>query len=332
MIKKWIKQVAPHQKQYYKDMLLRRVNEKKLTTQFEKLGIGKGSIVYIQSSLSSLGYYPDGPNRLIRLLSDMVGSKGTIVMPTYPSGGAMEDYVATNTLFDARSTRSNIGLLPEVFRQFHGIRRSCHPTHPVAALGYHADEIVDNHQFCLSPQGDGSPFDKLVKANALLLRIGTPAYQLGHRVQEIVGWPNLFWPEPVTIECISDKGENVLVSTMVYRKKIPNVFFLPGKDSNAPVANIFHDLPIVSSLRYDMLGSDPEKERAFSLLKGYKNDLAKDGYFNETVYNGCILDISQAEHTMKYAVDVAKDMINRFRGFYGFETMTKQLKEGSLRI
>jgi aminoglycoside N3'-acetyltransferase len=331
-LKRSLKTVLPHQKQHYKNMLLRRVNEKKLATHFEKLGIGQGSIVYIQSALGGLGYYPGGAHRLIRLLSDMVGDRGTIVMPSFPTGGAMEDHVAKRGVFDARNTRSNIGILPEVLRQVPGARRSCHPSHPVVALGYQADEIVADHELCLSPQGDGSPFDKLVQINALVLRIGTPAYPLCHRLQEIVQWPNLFWPEPATIECITDKGDTVSVSTLVYRKRVPFVFFLPGNDPAEPVATNIIDFPIISTPREDLLESDPEKQTALKLLTGYKHDLAQEGYFIETSYNDCVLDICQAEQSMKYGVDKASEMIGRFRDSYDFDAMTRGLKSGHLRI
>ena len=64
-------------------------------------------------------------------------------MPTFPFQGAQgaDKY----SRFDVQKTPSKVGILTEVFRQTQGVERSKHPTHPVAAWGLHANEIVSTH-------------------------------------------------------------------------------------------------------------------------------------------------------------------------------------------
>jgi aminoglycoside 3-N-acetyltransferase len=332
MIKKFINLIVPHQKRYYKDRLFRRVNEKRLAEKLKQIGVGPGQVLYIQSSFGSLGYYKDGAIRLIHLLKQMVGQKGTIVMPSFPFNGAMEDYVATYPLYNARQTPSKIGMLPEVFRQLPNVRRSCHPTHPLAALGFSADEIVVGHENCDSPQGKDSPFDKLVKLGALVIRIGTPAFPLCHRLQEIVDWPNLFLPEKVTLDCANDAGQNIQVATRIYRKRIPFVFFLPGKDYRIPIPTNIIDFPTLSPMRAELLRNDPEKSIALPLMLEFRETLKREGHFMQTEYNKCILDSFPADYVMDFAIHKAKEMIQLFLDYYDLKKITQNMTTGRLKI
>jgi len=332
MIKKIIKKVLPHQRNYYRDLFFRKVDEKKLANKLSDLGVCDGSLLYIQSSFGSLGYYPDGPKKFVKLLKEMIGEKGTIVMPSFPTNGSMEDYLQGHSKYDARHTPSRIGLLPELFRQLPGVRRSCHPTHPVAAIGYLADEIISNHENCTSPQGDGSPFDKLVQFNALILRIGTPAFPLCHRLQEIVKWPNLFLKDPKPVSCISDNGEDASVSTLIYRKKVPFVLFLPDQKNQSPVAINLIDFPTFSRMREESYKNDVKKTAVAPVLMGFREVLLRKRIFKQSEYNDCYIDSSKALEVMNFSVETARKLIDRFTNDYDLDNIKEKMESGEIEI
>jgi aminoglycoside 3-N-acetyltransferase len=332
MIRRVIRRATKHQSRYYKDRVFRRVKEKKLAAVLETLGVAEGQILYIQSSFGSLGYYPNGINRFIELLKQMLGADGTIVMPCFPFGGSMQDYVAQRPTYDARHSQSKIGMLPEAVRVLPNARRSCHPTHPVVALGGEADWIIAGHENCDSPQGDNSPFDKLVRRNALVLRINTPAFPLCHRLQEIINWPNLFLDVPVKLDCIDDAGRERQVTTRVYRKKIPFVMYLPGTTEGGPVATNIIDFPLLFESREDEYAGKSNNPSALNLLLEYRRLFESDGTRRRAVYNGCPIDAFPADRTMTFAVSKAQEFIRQYRASYDLATMTEAMEAGRLSV
>jgi aminoglycoside 3-N-acetyltransferase len=127
------------------------------------------------------------PERLIRILQDLVGPEGTLLMLTFSFVGKQAYYVASHSHFDAQNTPSQLGALTEVFRKSPGVIRSLHPTHSVSAWGRHANELVTTHH--LGPTyGMSSPFYKLREFNGLVIGLGTQ-YRYGfgptHVVEEL---------------------------------------------------------------------------------------------------------------------------------------------------
>jgi hypothetical protein len=253
-------------------------------------------------------------------------------MPSFPFGGAMEDFVGENPLFDARHSPSHTGILAEVMRQFPGARRSCHPSHPVVALGAQAAEIIADHHCCSSPQGDGSPFDKLVQGGALILRIGTPAFPLCHRLQEIVEWPNLFLPQPVVLACRDDEGREHRVETRVYRKKIPFVMYLPSADGQAAVAANIIDFPILFAQRNAAIRDHHGMAGALNALVALGTEFAASNPHDCGTYNNCVLDSFCADNAMAFAVERARPLLDNYRELYDLERVTAGLASGAIEI
>ena len=123
------------------------------------LGFNPGATVMVHSSFSHIRRrVPDlSPQSLIALLQDLLGSQGTLLIPTFPFQGSQGEYADKNPRFDVQKTPSKVGVLTEVFRQTPGVIRSKHPTHPVGAWGRHARDILSTHH--LGPTfGVTSPF------------------------------------------------------------------------------------------------------------------------------------------------------------------------------
>lgn len=151
------------------------ISKQTLIQDLKALGLTKGDLVLIHSSLKRVGWIEDGPETLIQAVLDVIGPEGTIVTPTIISS-----FKGLRPLFDKETSPSEVGLLTETLRSYPGALRSDHPTHSVAALGPAAEEIVKEHNVYHSPYtlwgrgafGFESPWDKLRILNARVLMIG----------------------------------------------------------------------------------------------------------------------------------------------------------------
>ncbi|HOK80346.1 MAG TPA: AAC(3) family N-acetyltransferase [bacterium] len=126
------------------------VTKNDIVSGLRKLGLKKGDIVLVHSSLSSLGKVEGGPETVIQALVEVVGRTGTIMMP-YPLGNAT---------------------IAKVFSSMKGVIKSIHPTHSVSALGAKAEYLTRDHDKMPTACGKGTPFGKLVDLGGYILLIG----------------------------------------------------------------------------------------------------------------------------------------------------------------
>jgi aminoglycoside 3-N-acetyltransferase len=97
-------------------------------------------------------------------------------------------------VFDARSTPTNVGAIPEYFRTRKGASRSIHPTHSVCAIVRRTRELLDDHGLDCTPCGPHSPFRKLAETTGKIVMLGCglcPNTTM-HALEEYVQPPCLF--------------------------------------------------------------------------------------------------------------------------------------------
>jgi aminoglycoside 3-N-acetyltransferase len=135
------------------------------------LGLDAGDLVIVHSSLSSLGRVDGGADTVIDALLEAIGAAGTLLMPSFQAGGE-HDIVRRGCIFDLRQSPSQVGIIPETFRQRPGVTRSINPTHCTAGIGPKAGEILAGHQYCTVSVGRESPYDKLARAGGKILLLG----------------------------------------------------------------------------------------------------------------------------------------------------------------
>lgn len=152
----------------------------------EQVGVCKGQVLMVHTSLSSLGYVCGGAQVVIEALLEAVGREGTIMMPTQswknldPATGVhwevsescwpliRENWPA----YDKNITPTNtMGAVAEMFRQWPGTVRSDHPARSVAAWGKEAAWLTADHDLS-NIFGDGSPVGKLYELDGLVLLMG----------------------------------------------------------------------------------------------------------------------------------------------------------------
>lgn len=146
-----------------------------------ELGVKRGDTVIVHSSLSSMGKVDGGPDAVIDALLDTVGEEGTLVMPAFSDN--------MKEAFDPENTKSDVGLISEVFRKRKGVLRSYHPTHSVCALGKNAEYITGDHQFSRTPCGRDTPFYKIKELDGKIILLGVDMNRntMLHAIEEEAG-------------------------------------------------------------------------------------------------------------------------------------------------
>ncbi|MFA5264261.1 MAG: AAC(3) family N-acetyltransferase [Opitutaceae bacterium] len=161
-----------------------------MTRDLAGLGVRKGGLLLVHSSLRSLGVLPDGPETAVEGLLEALGSEGTLLMPAL----SYETVSAEHPVFDVLNTPSCVGALPEFFRKRTGTMRSVHPTHSVCGIGPGAGRLLGEHSRDITPCGKHSPFSKLNEeaGQILFLGCGLKPNTSMHGVEELVEPPYLY--------------------------------------------------------------------------------------------------------------------------------------------
>ena len=159
-----------------------KVNKKELMNKLRKIELKKEGIIYVHSSMNSFGYIKGGANSVIDCILEMVGNKGTVVMPTFTH---------LKRKFDLNESCWT-GKVSENLRLRKGSMRSIHPTHSVVAFGPLAKEITNGHENSKAPFDERSPFHKIASKKSYILMLGTENNSMIHYIQNNINFPNLF--------------------------------------------------------------------------------------------------------------------------------------------
>lgn len=121
-----------------------------------------GRQVIVHSSLSAFGDVDGGADSLCRALMQVVGDRGTILMPaftareTLPSGPR----ASSASFHPDLPVSCEVGVVAETFRRIGSVMRSNHPTHSFSAWGHNARGV-------LSTQRDNNVLGPLKKLNVV---------------------------------------------------------------------------------------------------------------------------------------------------------------------
>lgn len=140
-----------------------------LIRDLENIGVEKGDILVVHSSMKSMGNVDGGPECVIAAMREAVGEEGTLIFPTFTYRTSYADSFYSN-----KETPSCVGLLSETFRKMDGVYRTNHPTHSVGIIGKMTEELVAGEEEDDTPMGIHSPYRKLGASGAKILMLGCP--------------------------------------------------------------------------------------------------------------------------------------------------------------
>ncbi|MCE7980447.1 MAG: hypothetical protein DYG89_04590 [Caldilinea sp. CFX5] len=112
------------------------LSREQIVNELYRLGLGAGQIVFVHSSLSSLGHVQGGAATVVDAFLAVLGVTGTLVVPTFTFAHGR----AEEPIFDPYHDRSEMGAITEAVRTRPGARRSCHLLHGVAR--YRQDPLL----------------------------------------------------------------------------------------------------------------------------------------------------------------------------------------------
>ena len=172
--------------------------QREIESGLAALGLQPGAIVMVHSSLSSLGPVHGGANAVIDALIEVVGSGGTLLMPTHPA--------RDGRTFDPDVIPSDMGVISETFRQRPDVLRSRHPYHPVAGYGARAEGILSDHEKSAVPDGPETPYGRLITLGGKVLHVGCDldTMTLLHTVEAELDLPYL---RELEMKYVAENGE-----------------------------------------------------------------------------------------------------------------------------
>lgn len=141
-----------------------RVSKEDIKAGLKKLGLKRGDVIGVHSSLSSFGYVEDGADAVIDALLETVGAQGNVVMSTHSANLSKDkrtpEMIAMGVSwlfkilpYDPDTTPVRTGITPETFRKRKGVIRGSHPSNSVAALGPKARELSEGWHKMLELDG-----------------------------------------------------------------------------------------------------------------------------------------------------------------------------------
>ena len=134
-----------------------------LLAQLQDLGIRQGDVLLVHTAFSRIAPIQGGVATLIESLLDVLGAKGTLVMPSM----SYEDDV----VFDAKETPCpEMGVVADSFWRLSGVQRS-NNHHAFAALGPQAPWITQPHPWDV-PHGLNSPAGRVYELGGQILLLG----------------------------------------------------------------------------------------------------------------------------------------------------------------
>ena len=126
------------------------MTKQEIISGLQALGLKKGDLVLLHSSLYSLGHVEGGPEAVIDAFLETVGTEGTLMVPVF----------------------GNLGILTSTLQNRPGAITSPCPVGTVAALGKDAEELCRDHWKPESCHGEGTPFKRLADKGGYVCLMG----------------------------------------------------------------------------------------------------------------------------------------------------------------
>ena len=182
----------------------------KVFKYIDSLGIKKGDILIVHSSMEGMRKVDPQPEAIIDYLLELVGSEGTLVFPAFPIINLKYDDTKIQT-YNPKRTLCWTGMLPNTFLKYPGVIRSEFPFNTLAALGPHAKAMMRDNLSSDVPHGKNSSWAYCVEHHAKILYLGISIAECNtvlHMADDFLSdeWPINNWYEKQKYNIKTEEG------------------------------------------------------------------------------------------------------------------------------
>lgn len=171
-------------------------NPQKMLDIFEYisgLGIKKGDILILHSSMEGLRSASPDPKVIIDYLLNLLGPEGTLVVPAFAT--ANRKYSAEKIpTYNPKKSLCWTGMIPNVFLTYPGVVRSSFPYNSLAALGAEAETMMENNLLGDTPHGTHSPWYYCISHHAKILYLGVNVAECNTMLHVVEDYYDEKWP------------------------------------------------------------------------------------------------------------------------------------------
>ena len=171
----------------------------KLFEHIRSLGISKGDILIVHSSMDGLIKLGVSAEKIIEGLLNLVGPEGTLVMPAFPKFKKKDILDNGKTkIYDVKKTLAWTGFINNIFLRTDGVIRSEFPYNPLAAKGKEAAAMFESNLKGEVPHGRYSAWEYCAEHHAKVLFLGVKPFHSiteSHIVEDYLNdeWPIKDW-------------------------------------------------------------------------------------------------------------------------------------------
>ncbi len=143
------------------------VSNADLVEGLRKIGLKKGQVVLVHSAMRTVGHIEGGAQTFIEAILTVLGSGGTLVVPTFTLGHEAEE----DPIIDPVTDRSEMGVITETARLHPDAVRNIAFRHSFAAIGRRA-KIITEVDPSLAPFDLRSAFGVMLALNTQVVLLG----------------------------------------------------------------------------------------------------------------------------------------------------------------
>lgn len=134
---------------------------------FRQTGLKAGDVVLVHSAMRTMGRVQGGPSTVVEALLEILGNRGTLVVPTFTFAHEAEE----DPIIDSDNDPSEMGAITESVRKHPLALRSTALRHSFAAIGHRA-EVITQVDPALSVFDLRSAFGVMLALNTQVVMLG----------------------------------------------------------------------------------------------------------------------------------------------------------------
>lgn len=158
------------------------IDFEKILARIREIGVSHGDILIVHSGYRPLKGSGLSPSEIVNSLKDLVGDRGTLVMPVirkYPESPPETESLTADVsdikfTYDVQNSRVWTGIIPKTLMQMRGSLTSRFPLNTVTANGPHAAAMIANNLEgdLPTPNGAHSSWKYCTDHNAWVISLG----------------------------------------------------------------------------------------------------------------------------------------------------------------